>query len=291
MEKNYERTGLRMRTIIGIDVGGSTTKIIGFREEGEIKHWLEPLVIVANDPLTATYGAFGRFADENRLALSEISRVMITGVGASHVKNNLYGLDCRRAEEFQCIGRGGSFLSGLENTLIVSMGTGTAIVHAMQNGAYEYIGGTGVGGGTLMGLSRLMLNAETVSEIEAFAEGGNLDKIDLKIKDLVKGDTLGELSRDLTASNFANISLGATKEDIALGIMNLVFETVGMVSIFAARSRGVSDIVLTGNVTTIPQCIKKYEEFNNLGYGVRFVIPERSGFATAIGAALIGFES
>ena len=280
-----------MRTIIGIDIGGSTTKIIGFREEGGMKHWLEPLVIVAHDPLTATYGAFGRFADENHLALSEISRVMLTGVGSSHIKNNLYGLDCRRVEEFQCIGKGGSFLSGIDNSLIVSMGTGTAIVHAMQDGAYEYIGGTGVGGGTLMGLSQLMLNVADVSELENLAGGGDLNKIDLKIKDLIKGDGLSNLSRDLTASNFANISLGATKDDIALGIMNLVFETVGMVSIFAARSRGVSNIVLTGNVTTLQQCVKKYEEFNTLGYGVTFVIPERSGFATAIGAALMGLES
>jgi hypothetical protein len=167
------------------------------------------------------------------------------------------------------------------------MGTGTAIVHAMQDGSYEYIGGTGVGGGTLMGLSRLMLSAESISELEALADGGDLNKIDLKIKDLVKGDAMSALSRELTASNFANVSLGATKDDIALGIMNLVFETVGMVSIFAARSRGVKDVVLTGNVTNIPQCKKKYEEFNTLGYGVNFVIPERSGFATAIGAALI----
>ena len=280
-----------MKTIIGIDIGGSTTKIIGFREEGGVKHWIEPQVIVANDPLTATYGAFGRFADENRLSLSDITRVMITGVGASHVKGNLYGLDCRRVEEFQCIGKGGSFLSGLDNALIVSMGTGTAIVHAMQNGSYEYIGGTGVGGGTLMGLSKLMVNAEGVADLEALASEGNLDKIDLKIKDLVKGDGLSGLSRDLTASNFANISIGATKSDIALGIMNLVFETIGMVSIFAARSRGVKNIVLTGNVTNIPQCISKYKEFNTLGYGVNFVIPERSGFATAIGAALMGSQS
>lgn len=280
-----------MRTIIGIDIGGSTTKIIGFREEGGIKQWLEPLVIVAHDPLTATYGAFGRFADENHLALSEISRVMLTGVGSSYIKNDLYGLDCRRVEEFQCIGKGGSFLSGLNNSLIVSMGTGTAIVHATDDGAYEYIGGTGVGGGTLVGLSRLMLNLESVSDLENMACSGDLDKIDLKIKDLVRGDGLSNLSRDLTASNFANVSLGATKDDIALGIMNLVFETVGMVSIFAARSRGVKDIVLTGNVTTLSQCVKKYKEFNTLGYGVNFVIPERSGFATAIGAALMGLES
>jgi type II pantothenate kinase len=280
-----------MKTIIGIDIGGSTTKIIGFREEDGVKHWIEPQVIVANDPLTATYGAFGRFTDENDLSLGDITKVVITGVGASHVKGGIYGLDCMRAEEFQCIGKGGSFLSGIDNSLVVSMGTGTAIVHVMQDGSYEYIGGTGVGGGTLVGLSKLMLGAEGVAEIEAMADGGNLDKIDLKIKHLVKGDALSGLSRDLTASNFANVSLGATKDDIALGIMNLVFETVGMVSIFAARSRGVCDIVLTGNVTGIPQCKEKFDEFNTLGYGVNFVIPERSGFATAIGAALIGSEA
>lgn len=279
-----------MKTIIGIDIGGSTTKIIGFRIVNGEKQWIKPQVIVANDPLTATYGAFGRFTDENGLALSDISRVMITGVGASHIKGGLYGLDCRRVEEFQCIGRGGSYLSGLDNALIVSMGTGTALVHAMENGVFEYIGGTGVGGGTLMGLSKLLLNVENVVDVERLASTGDLDKIDLKIKDLVLENALSELSRELTASNFANLSSSLTKEDIARGIMNLIFETVGMVSIFGARSRGVQNIVLTGSVTNLAECRRKYEEFNNLGYGVKFIIPDRSGFATAIGAALSGSE-
>lgn len=279
-----------MKTIIGIDIGGSTTKIIGFREVDGKKQWIEPQIIVANDPLTATYGAFGRFTDENGLSLSDISRVMITGVGASHIKGSLYGLDCRRVEEFQCIGLGGSYLSGLDNALIVSMGTGTAIVHAMKENTFEYIGGTGVGGGTLVGLSKLLLNVDGVMDMEKLAMNGNLDNVDLKIKDLVKGDALMELSRDLTASNFANLSSSATREDIARGIMNLIFETVGMVSVFAARSRKVDNIVLTGSVTNLAECKRKYDEFNNLGYGVKFVIPERSGFATAIGAALSGSQ-
>ncbi len=279
-----------MKTIIGIDVGGSTTKIIGFCENGGEKQWIEPMVITANDPLTATYGAFGRFTDENRLSLSDISKVMITGVGASHISGGIYGLDCHRVEEFQCIAKGGSYLSGFDNALVVSMGTGTAIVHTMPDGAYEYLGGTGVGGGTLMGLSKLLLNSDNISDIAELADGGNLDKIDLRIKDLVRGDALEELSRNLTASNFANLSSSAEKSDIALGIMNLVYEVVGMVSIFAARSRGVKDIILTGNVTILAECKRKFREFNTLGYGVNFVIPERSGFATAIGAAISGSE-
>lgn len=278
-----------MRTVIGIDVGGSTTKIIGFRQsEGELE-WIEPQVVKADDPLTATYGAFGKFTNENGLSLSDIDRVVLTGVGSSHVHNSLYGLDCQLAEEFECIGRGGLYLSGLDEALVVSMGTGTAIVRA-NGGSTEYLGGTGVGGGTLVGLSKLLLNADSIADIEDYAKGGNLDKIDLRIKDLVTGDSMSVLSRDLTASNFANLSALATKDDLALGILNLVFETVGMVSIFAARWAGVKDIVLTGNVTTLAECKRKYEEFNSLGYGVRFITPERSGFATAIGAALIGMK-
>ena len=276
-----------MRTVLGIDVGGSTTKIIGFRETDGRLYWIEPRVIMADDPLTATYGAFGKFIDENALSLSDIDKVMITGVGSSHLKHSLYGLDCQRVEEFECIGRGGLYLSGLDDALIVSMGTGTAMVHA-GCGGMEYLGGTGVGGGTLVGLSKLLIGADSIADIEKHAMEGNLDKVDLRIKDLVRGDALSELSRDLTASNFANLSSLATKDDIALGVLNLVFETVGMVSIFAARWAGVKDIVLTGNVTTLAKCKEKYDEFNRLGYGVNFRIPERSGFATAIGAALIG---
>lgn len=98
------------------------------------------------------------------------------------------------------------------------------------------------------------------------------------------------MNADMTAANFGNVSDVATKADIAKGITNLVYETVGMVSIFASRSVGVTDIVLTGNLTRLDSCTVKFEEFNNLGYGVRFVVPELSEFSTAIGCAISAFE-
>ena len=69
-----------------------------------------------------------------------------------------------------------------------------------------------------------------------------------------------------------------------------IMTTIAMTAIFAARSRGVKDIVLTGNLTTIGFCGKKFEEFNNLGYGVRFIIPKLAQYATAIGTALAGID-
>ena len=50
-----------MKTIVGIDVGGSTTKIVAFRGESII----EPQLVTATDPITSLYGAFGKFTAEN----------------------------------------------------------------------------------------------------------------------------------------------------------------------------------------------------------------------------------
>ncbi len=281
-----------MSVVIGIDIGGSSTKIVGFSAGGKEWELIEPQIIKANDPITATYGAFGKFTDENNLAISDISKIMMTGVGASYVKNSLYGLKCQRVAEFDSIGRGGTYLSGLSSALVVSMGTGTAMVHAREDGRMNYLGGTGVGGGTLVGLSKLLLNVESMKHIEKFAEAGSLDNIDLRIKDMTASNSMTQLEGDLTAANFGKLSDIATKDDVALGIMNLVFETVGMISIFAARSVGAKDIILTGNVTRLAHCKRKFDEFNHLeiGKGLNFIIPERSRFATAIGAAMIGMR-
>jgi type II pantothenate kinase len=279
-----------MSVIIGIDVGGSTTKIVGFKQDGEKRILIEPQFVRANDPLTATYGAFGKFTDENRISINEIDKVMMTGVGSSYVKHNLYGLDCQRVPEFNAIGRGGLYLSGLSEALVVSMGTGTALVHANAEGKMNYLGGTGVGGGSLMGLSKLLLKAENVEHIEEYAASGNLANIDLRISDITAKGREEFLFDELTASNFGNVSDVATKEDVALGIVNMVYETIGMVSIFGARSVGVSDIVLTGNLTRLAYCKKKADFFNSMKatYGVNFIMPERAQFATVIGAALHG---
>ena len=93
-----------MSVVIGIDVGGSTTKIVGFRIDKGKRELIQPQFVQANDPITSIYGAFGKFTDENGLSLSSIDKVMMTGVGSSYLKNGLYGLECINVPEFQSIG-------------------------------------------------------------------------------------------------------------------------------------------------------------------------------------------
>ncbi len=279
---------MKQNIIIGIDVGGSTTKIVGFRgdakDRGE-RELIDPLFVRATDPVTSTFGAFGKFLDGNDLSLDDIERVMITGAGASFITKPLYGLPCCKIEEFKAIGLGGLYLSGLRRALIASLGTGTALVYAEDGVEPRHLGGTGVGGGTLIGLSKKMLGMDTVAHIEDLARTGSLDRIDLRIGDLINNDKIPGFTDTTTASNFGNISDLANKHDIALGIINMVFETIGMVSIFAARGCGLRDIVLTGNLSSVAQAPDIFATLNRM-FDMNFMIPENSRFGTVIGAAL-----
>lgn len=271
--------------ILGIDVGGSTTKIVGFDVTDGGKRLIEPIFVKATDPVTSTFGAFGKFLDENDLSLADIERVMITGAGSSFITKPLYSLPCYKIEEFMAIGLGGLYLSGLEKALIASLGTGTALVFAEEGKTPRHLGGTGVGGGTLVGLSKKLLDMDTVSHIEELAKGGSLDKVDLRIGDMINNNNIPGFTDTTTASNFGNVSDLATKADIALGIINMVFETIGMISIFAARGCGIRDIILTGNLSSVAQAGEIFTTLNRM-FDVNFIIPEYSRFGTVIGAAL-----
>ena len=278
-----------MKTIIGIDIGGSTTKIVGFSEDMSL---IEPMSVRATDPLTSVYGAFGKFLATNALELEDVEQVMITGVGSSYIDKPLYGRPCSHVGEFQCVGYGGIYLSGLKEAIIVSMGTGTSISHcAYPNDAMHptvtYLGGTGVGGGTLVGLSKKLLNMDSIDHIVTLAEAGSLENIDLQIKDMTKKEIL---AGNMTAANFGKVSDVASKADMALGIINLVFETAAMMSIFAGRSYGLRDIVLTGNLAVLPQAKPTFDNLSKM-FDVNFCIPKHSRYATVIGAALSYFDT
>ena len=93
----------------------------------------------------------------------------------------------------------------------------------------------------------------------------------------------------MTAANFGKIADGATEADYAKGILNMVFETVGMLALFAARGKGVRDIVLTGNLTSVAYAKEAFANLSSL-FDVTVIIPENAQFGTVIGTALGGLE-
>ncbi|HAZ19446.1 MAG TPA: type II pantothenate kinase [Clostridiales bacterium] len=273
-----------MGIVIGVDIGGSSTKICGFNTKDTL---IEPLIVKSSDPLASFYGAFGKFTQLNHIALKNIEAVMVTGVGSTFIIENPYGLPTFHVPEFDSIGMGGQYLSRLQKALVVSMGTGTAVVLA-ENGNLTYLGGTGVGGGTVIGLSKLLLDLRSMEHISALANDGDLSKIDLRLQDISNKNIIATLPPDTTASNFGKLSDIASREDIACGIMNMVFESIGMLAVFAARNYHLQDIVLTGNLAILPQASKTFSKLGTM-FGMNFIIPNSAQFSPVIGSALTYF--
>ena len=268
-----------MKTVIGIDVGISTTKIVGLCD-GKI---ISPMRIRATDPVASLYGAFGKYLYDNHIELTDVERVMLTGVGAAYIDQPVYGLPTDHAGEFVCDGLGAKFESKLQRMIVVSMGTGTSLVKC-DGDDIRHIGGIGIGGGTLTGLSRLLLKTDDVKQISSLAMQGDISHINLLIGD-ISAKPLPGLPMSATASLFANAQANAPREDIALGLICMVLQTVGSAAILSAISSGIRDFVLIGNLTLLPQCKYVFPMMEKL-YGVRFIIPKYSEFCTAIGAAL-----
>ena len=214
-----------MGIIIGIDVGISTTKIVGLRD----RRVVSPIRITAADQVTSLYGAFGKYLHDNKIQLSDVEQVMLTGVGAAYIDEPVYGIPTQKVDEFIADGLGARFESGLSKAIVVSMGTGTSFVQC-DGDDIHHIGGIGIGGGTLQGLARVMLNTRDHKQIQSLAMQGDISHINLLIGD-ISTHPLPGLPMNATASLFSKAQYDAPKEDIALGIIVMVLQTIGSAAI------------------------------------------------------------
>lgn len=268
------------KIVIGIDVGISTTKIVGIDEKGMV---ISPIRIKATDPITSLYGAFGKYLHDNKIKLDEIEHVMLTGVGAAYIDEHIYGLPTSKSEEFIADGLGAKYESKLDRMIVVSMGTGTSLVKC-DGENIKHIGGIGIGGGTLAGLSRIMLKTDDIKQITNLAKDGDVSKINLLIKD-ISAKPLPGLPMSAVASLFSNAKTNASREDIAKGLIWMVLQCIGSATILSSLESGIKDFVLIGNLSLLPLCREVYPAMEKV-YGARFHVPKYSEFCTAIGAAL-----
>ena len=274
-----------MDVILGIDIGGSTTKIVGLGTDGSV---LSMLRVRAEDPVTSLYGSLGNYLASNRLALSNVRRIVLTGLGAAYVEGDIYGIPTCRVDEFSASGAGALALSGQEAAVVVTMGTGTAFLFAEKDGAVRHLCGSGIGGGTLGGLCHKLVGMERFGQIQKLAAHGDLGHVDLTIKDVTRNPA-PTLDPDLTAANFGNLAEDATPADLAAGAVNLVLQAIGTMTVLACQCCDTRTVVLTGSMTTLSQVKPNFENFEKL-YGIHYIVPENATFATAIGAGLCSLK-
>ena len=78
---------------------------------------------------------------------------------------------------------------------------------------------------------------------------------------------------------------GLASADLAVGVLNMVFQTIGMMAVFACRNEDMKDVVLTGTLSQVPQAQQVFQALRKM-HGVNFIIPKNAIYATATGAAL-----
>ena len=163
------------------------------------------------------------------------------------------------------------------------MGTGTPFV-SVKDGDITHVGGTGVGGGCLLGLAKHILNINTLRTLESLAEKGNLRNVDLSVADIARGP-VGDLPADATASNFGKVTEDSTEADRALAIINLISETLLVMSVFAARACQQENVVLTGKLVKVRKLVDIMKDRGKM-FEIKLTVPKYAEYATAIGAAV-----
>ena len=267
---------------ISIDFGITVTDIIK-RDNGALSH---EMTLTKQDPDLYLLKDF--FSDIN--FKTDVDLLAVTGGKHLNLGDEIESTKIIHVNEIDAVGEGAMDLSGLSNenpTIIVSAGSGTACILA-QDGNYMHCSGTGVGGGTVLGLSKLLLDTTDPTEIAELAKLGNESGVDLILEDVVSGP-IGELPSDTTAVNFGKISKidsDISKQDIAAGIVNLVGQTAARIATSVATTFNAKEIVVVGRSPSFNGLKNSLEQAASImGFSPHF--PENGEYASALGALLV----
>lgn len=215
--------------------------------------------------------------------------IIATGTGSSYIENSYDNVKVIKIKEFDAIAYGGLILSKKEKAIVVSIGTGTVILKSDMNET-TYLGGTGLGGGTIVGLGKLLIDSsytktldisgEYFKRIMELSENGSHKNVDLLIKDISK-EEIGCLTNDITAANFAAINKKANINDYASAIINLVIENI----LLLIKSYNIEKlpVVIIGTICSYDVIRKRINELKDF-MGNEYYFIDYSDYAIAIGA-------
>ena len=232
---------------IGVDWGATLAKVAVRRPGAPTEFQLLPC---------AEPEACSRVLRELR-ALTEPggARIGVTGGGAERLVREVPG--AAPINEFAAWGAGASALltdangAPLPRYLLVSLGTGTSVL-LVDGLSVLRVGGTALGGGTLLGLSAGLIGSSDFAHVAALARRGSRRHIDLLVSDIYPAGGI-PLAGDLTAANFGKLAPrlragdAVVDADLAHALMGLIGENVALVCAGLAAASRVQRIVFGGS--------------------------------------------
>ena len=206
----------------------------------------------------------------------------VTGGRYRDLPDQIAGYQIKKVNEMRALGLGGLALSGLDSGLVVSAGTGVAMV-AARGSEVKHVTGSAVGGGTLLGLSKLILGTTDSREIDALALDGDASAVDIMLAEAV-GGAVGRLPANANAVNLGKLDRenGFTRENLAAGLVRLVAQVIAVIAINAANSVDLDSIIMVGHLMDL-ESIRNEIDLVGEFYQREFIVPDHPGFGTAMG--------
>ncbi len=264
---------------LGVDFGLSNTDVALVEDDKLVGNW----IIHGRANLQTLQSAL----EVAGVGPGELDLIATSGGRHGDLPSEFEGILLFKANEAKAVGRGGLALAGLNEALVVSAGTGTAMIAARGGEAFHFTG-SAVGGGTLLGLSKLLLGTADPLEVARLAEQGNPSGVDSTLIDVIGGG-IGHLPADATAVNFGRLAglTTASREDIAAGLVTLVSQVIAMIAINAVKAAGLPQIVIVGHLPDLPPiraALQRVWYFYQID--PKPIIPSNAGAVTAYGAVL-----
>ncbi len=260
---------------LAIDIGMTNIDLVTAGSQGISR---QMIVNLRGTPVDQIAQAFAAVAGQ----LTEQTVIGVTGGQYRALPDAVDGYRLIKVDEIAALGLGGLALSGRGSGLVVSAGTGTAMV-AAHGQKVEHVTGSAVGGGTLIGLSKLLLGATDASIIDRLAMTGDAAKVDVMLNEAVGGE-VGRLPANANAVNLGKLAhqIEYSQADLAAGLVRLVAQVVAVIAINAAGAANLDHVIMAGHMMDMGSFCR---EINLVGefYQFAFILPEEPGSATAMG--------
>ncbi|WP_442599662.1 type II pantothenate kinase [Neobacillus sp. D3-1R] len=260
---------------VGIDAGGTLIKLV-YEENTHIHYKTYPISQLES-------------AMDWLKMIAPNAKVALTG-GKAIFLSKKYFPNAIQVPEFEAACYGARYFlmeegNKPDSCILVNIGTGTSWFY-LQGDKYDRILGSGIGGGTFMGLGELLTNEKEYASLVQLSEIGNKTKVDLTVNDIYMGEET-PVDGNITASNFARGKIdNQSKADLMAAVTNMVAETIVLLTLQAAAMHHTNEVVYMGSTFKGNQpLINVLESYKGmLGLNTRFL--KKGEFCGAMGAFL-----
>ena len=270
-------------TVVGIDVGATLAKLAVRGPRGK----LECSFIPSSD-------ANNLVEQVKTLAPRGVG---LTGCGARRLQPHLPATP-QRVGEYEAWARGSRELiraQGLSDDrpyALVSLGTGTS-VSLVQGEQVDRLGGTALGGGTLLGLGFALTGCRSYGEFCELAQGGERSQVDLLIQDIYSPGEI-DIPGAGTAAAFGRLARIAADTEraaptdppapLASAVTHLVAENVALMAVALVKPSPTRRIVFGGSALSENPRLQAILAGVTAAMGFEPILLEDGPYTGAIGA-------